>query len=234
MSTRLDNEFTVPVPTDQAWAALLDVERIAPCMPGATLDSIDGDAYTGRVKVKVGPITVTYRGQARIVKREEADHVAVIEAKGKEARGSGTAEAHITAALHEEDGATRVSVSTDLNVTGRVAQFGRGVMADVSAKLVDKFAANLAEELAKQPAENAAATETEEPIDTGSQEPAPEPPRASRTYSVEGGFDQDSEEEAIDLVKVAGAPVAKRVLAAVGAAIVGFLLLRWLRRRIRR
>ncbi|QBI52373.1 SRPBCC family protein [Streptomonospora litoralis] len=148
MSTRLNNRFTVPVPVDRAWDVLMDVERIAPCMPGATLESVEGDTMTGKVRVKVGPITVTYRGEAHFTEVNEEERRVELHAGGKEARGTGTASATVTAQLFEDgDGSTEVEVDTDFTVTGRVAQFGRGVMADVSAKLVAKFAENLAAEL---------------------------------------------------------------------------------------
>lgn len=144
---KLENRFTVPVTADVAWEVLLDVERIAPCMPGATLTGQEGDTFTGTVKVKVGPIALTYGGKASFQSKDEGARVAVIEATGKETRGTGTAKATITARLHERDGSTEVHVETDLAVTGKPAQFGRGVLAEVSGKLVDQFAACLAEEI---------------------------------------------------------------------------------------
>lgn len=144
----LEHEFTVPVPVQQAWPVLLDVESVAPCMPGATLDSVDGDDFTGRLKVKVGPVTVTYRGSAGFTEKDEQSHSARIEASGKEARGSGTASATVRAQLHDEGDSTRVTVNTDLQVTGRPAQFGRNAMAEVGAKLIGQFADCLADRLA--------------------------------------------------------------------------------------
>src|SRR5947209_15173603 len=144
---KLEHEFTVPATVDEAWRVLLDVERVAPCMPGATLTSVDGDEFTGTVKVKVGPIQVTYKGEARFINRDDAAHRVTIEASGKEARGSGTAAATVTAELKADGGQTRAVVVTDLNITGRPAQFGRGVMADVGGKLIGRFAECLAEEL---------------------------------------------------------------------------------------
>ncbi|MCO5999150.1 SRPBCC family protein [Actinoallomurus rhizosphaericola] len=149
----LDHEFTVPVPVDQAWRVLLDVERIAPCMPGATLDAAETDEFTGRLKVRLGAMTVTYRGTARIASRDEEARTVVIEASGKEARGPGTASATVQAQLHEDDGRTRVTVHTKLNVTGRPAQFGRGILAEVGGRLIGRFADNLAAELAAGPEE---------------------------------------------------------------------------------
>ncbi|TWH74773.1 carbon monoxide dehydrogenase subunit G [Modestobacter roseus] len=145
---QLENSFIVPVPIDDAWRVLLDIERIAPCMPGAALDSVTGDDFTGRVKVKLGPINLTYQGKASFVEKDEAAHRAVIDAKGKDQRGNGTAAATITATLAAEGSTTRVDVLTDLNITGRPAQFGRGVMTDVGNKLLGQFADKLAAQLA--------------------------------------------------------------------------------------
>ena len=163
---QLENSFTVPVPVDDAWRVLLDIERIAPCMPGAVLDTVEGDAFTGRVKVKLGPINLTYAGKASFVEKDEAAHRAVIDAKGKDQRGNGTAAAVITATLAEEGSVTRVDVLTDLNITGKPAQFGRGVMTDVGNKLLGQFADKLAVQLAQSPdvaADEAAAAEKQEP-----------------------------------------------------------------------
>jgi len=144
---KLENRFTVPVPVDEAWKVLLDVERIAPCMPGATLTSVEGDHFEGKVKVKVGPINLTYGGKAHFVSKDDTNHVAVIDGSGKETRGTGTAKALITCRLVDRGDSTDVEVDTDLNVTGKPAQFGRGVLADVSGKLVDQFAACLSDEI---------------------------------------------------------------------------------------
>jgi uncharacterized protein len=144
---KLENSFTVPVAADVAWQVLLDVERIAPCMPGATLTGREGDSFTGKVKVKVGPVSLTYGGTATFASLDEANRVAVIEAAGKETRGSGTAKAMITARMKEQDGSTTVDVETDLTITGKPAQFGRGVMAEISGKLITQFADCLAAEI---------------------------------------------------------------------------------------
>jgi len=144
---QLENSFLVPVPVDDAWKVLLDIERIAPCMPGAALDSVDGDDFTGRVKVKLGPINLTYAGKASFVEKDEENHKAVIDARGKDQRGNGTAAAVVTAVLKSEGDSTRVDVLTDLNITGRPAQFGRGVMTDVGNKLLGQFADKLAAQL---------------------------------------------------------------------------------------
>src|SRR5579859_581608 len=144
----LEHSFTIPVPPEQAWQVLLDVEQIAPCMPGATVDSVDGDVITGRIKVKVGPVALTYAGKARFVERDEQGRTVTMEASGKETRGSGTASATVRSTLRDEGGQTTVVVHTTMSVTGRPAQFGRGVMAEVGGRIIEKFAGNLAAQLA--------------------------------------------------------------------------------------
>jgi carbon monoxide dehydrogenase subunit G len=221
---KLENRFSVPVPPSQAWRVLLDVERVAPCMPGATLTSRDGDSFEGTVKVKVGPINLTYGGRARFASLDQDAHVAVIEASGKETRGTGTARATITCRLHERDGGTDVEVDTDLAVTGKPAQFGRGVLADVSSKLVDQFAACLSEEIlagtAVDDARPAPVTASSGPDGArpgaAPQPPAPRPARPSA--------------EAIDLIDAAGAPVLKRLAPLLAALAVLLLVVRRLRR----
>ena len=144
----LEHSFTVPVPEDRAWDVLLDVERVAPCMPGATVQSVEGDEINGSIKVKVGPITMTYQGTAHFTERDPAAHVITLEAAGKETRGAGTASAKVRSMLEGKGDETHVVVHTTLNVTGRPAQFGRGVMAEVGGKLIGIFADNLAAMLA--------------------------------------------------------------------------------------
>ncbi len=143
----LEHTFTVPVPEERAWDVLLDVARVAPCMPGASLDSVEGDQIKGRIKVKVGPISMTYAGTARFTERDPQAHVITLEASGKETRGAGTASATVRSMLEARGDQTHVIVHTTLNVTGRPAQFGRGVMAEVGGKLIGIFAANLADML---------------------------------------------------------------------------------------
>ncbi|MDQ2958743.1 MAG: SRPBCC family protein [Actinomycetota bacterium] len=144
---QLEHTFTVPVGVEDAWLVLLDIERIAPCMPGAVIDSVDGDNFTGSVKVKLGPIGLTYKGKASFIEKDEAAHRAVIDARGRDSRGSGTANAKVTATLREVAGGTEVVVVTDLDITGKPAQFGRGVMVDVGNKLIGQFADCLAGKL---------------------------------------------------------------------------------------
>ena len=208
----LEHEFVVPVPVEQAWPVLLDVERIAPCLPGATVDSVQDDTFAGRVKVKVGPITVTYQGNATFVERDESSHRVTIKANGREARGAGTAAATVEAVLHGEGERTRVRVDTELAITGRPAQFGRGVLVDVSNKLLGTFADCLERTLAADQPAPAAAIAESPPAPSGIQ------PEARPTP------------EAIDLLETAGAPVLKRLLPAVAAVAVLVLLWRVLRR----
>jgi carbon monoxide dehydrogenase subunit G len=144
----LEHSFTIPVPPEQAWEVLLDVEQVAPCMPGATIDAVDGDVISGRIKVKVGPIALTYAGQARFTEKDEQARVVVLEASGKETRGTGTASATVRSTLQDLGGQTRVTVHTTMNITGRPAQFGRGVMVEVGSKIIERFATNLAAQLA--------------------------------------------------------------------------------------
>ncbi|GAA4096464.1 SRPBCC family protein [Nonomuraea soli] len=227
MAMRFEHEFSVPVPVEQAWAVLLDVERVAPCLPGAALDIVEGDEFTGRMKVKVGPITVTYRGSARFEEIDKDSYSIRLKAGGKEARGSGTAEATVNARLAPDGDRTAVKVETMFNVTGRPAQFGRGVMQEVGSKLIDRFAANLAdllagnqendvEALAAEPQPTATADEGERHLTA-----VPGTLRTSRT----------PDEEALDLLEIAGAPLIKRVAPVVGALAVVALLI-WVIRRL--
>jgi uncharacterized protein len=222
---KLENTFTVPVAADVAWQVLLDVERIAPCMPGATLTGRDGDSFTGNVKVKVGPISLTYGGTASFLSLDEAHHVAIIEAAGKETRGSGTAKAVITARMHEHDGSTEVAVETELTITGKPAQFGRGVMAEISGKLITAFADCLAAEITSDGASAAEETETKpEPAAAAAPAAAPAstddgPPSASRPTP-----------EAIDLLGTAGLPILKRI-GPIAVGVLALLVIVLLRRR---
>jgi carbon monoxide dehydrogenase subunit G len=234
---KLENTFTVPVTADVAWRVLLDVERIAPCMPGATLTGRDGDDFTGTVKVKVGPVSLTYGGKATFASLDETNRLAVIEATGKETRGSGTAKAVITARMTETDGSTQVDVETDLTITGKPAQFGRGVMAEISGKLITQFADCLAETIATpdEPSADAdaAAEVSDTPLTTqeselnGSGPQAPTTP-ATTTPPLRPVAPARPTPEAIDLLGTAGLPVLKRlapVLALLGV-VFAFLVVR--------
>ena len=209
----LQNSFTVAADVDTAWQTLLDVEAIAPCMPGATLESVNGDEFSGNVKVKLGPVSMTYGGQARFISKDAATHTAVIEGSGKESRGTGTAKAMVTAAMTAEGpNSTRVDVTTELTITGKAAQFGKGVMQDVAGRLVGQFASNLEGVIAARstnvvPNAPAGAADDSSPLPP----PAPAAPA-----------------EALDLGSVAMGPVLKRAIPVVVGVIVVAGIIIWL------
>jgi len=225
---QLTHSFTVPVGVDEAWVVLRDIQRIGPCMPGATIDSVDGEDFTGTVKVKVGPISMAYRGSASFVDVDEAAHRAAIDASGKETRGSGTARAHVTAELREAADGTEVTVVTDLSVTGRPAQFGRGVMADVGSKLIQQFADCLSEQLGST-APLPAVDEGDGAEPAAADEPVAGAPSmvaaAARVTGDGSAAPPPGTPDEIDLLEVAGAPVARRL--APLAAALAVLLLMW-------
>ena len=217
------NSFHVPSDIETTFATLTDLERVAPCLPGATLEEVDGDTYTGNVKVKVGPVAMTYRGTARLVEVDHASKRGRIEAAGKESRGAGTASADVVAHLEEADGGTTVTVVTDLSITGKPAQFGRGVMAEVGTKIIDTFADRLRTMLEEdQAAADAAAPAQVAPTDaTASVESAA--PAAAPAASGPRRIEQQPgrEDDALDLMEVAGAATLKRLVPLVaGVAVV--------------
>jgi uncharacterized protein len=259
MSMELDNSFTVPATPDRAWDVLLDVERIAPCMPGATVEAFDGEVVTGRIKVKVGPVALTYRGTAKFLERDPEARVVVLEASGKETRGAGTASATVRASLEPAatGEGTQVVIHTTMNVTGRPAQFGRGVIAEVGGKLIEKFAGNLAELISGSDAASADATvaetgsadganpaevtspaEVASPADAASAadvtSPAAEsgpvtsavPPAAAvrPASSAVAAPAAAKGDDSLNLVRLVGPAVLKRVVPVVGAAVVVVLL----------
>lgn len=170
----LHHEFVVPIGVEQAWEAFNDLERIGPAFPGAAITGVEGDEFTGTAKVKLGPISLQYNGTGRFAERDEAARTAVIEAQGKDRRGNGTAGATIMASLAAEgEGSTRVLLDTDLKITGRPAQFGRGVIQDVGGKILDQFAANLTTLLAAP--EGASGEVDDAPVAEPAPDPAPEP-----------------------------------------------------------
>jgi hypothetical protein len=222
----LNNDFEVAAPVDLVWAVLTDVERIAPCLPGAQLLEIEGDEFRGVVKIKVGPITAQYKGVASFSERDDVGHRAVLRAEGRDTRGAGNAAADITAELEATDIGTKVTVTTDLTVTGKVAQFGRGVMADVSKKLMGQFADNLSDLIA--------ASGDEAVVESPASEVTADAPADEVT--VDAPVDETPavrvvdapEVEAIDLLGAAGAPILKRLvptLLAVVAVVVIILIL---------
>ena len=237
----LEHEFSVPVSREQAWDVLMDVARIAPCMPGATFDGFEGEHFLGRVKVKLGPITITYSGKARFVEQDKALGRAVIDASGKESRGTGTARATVTTVLHDQGDSTLVSVTTELDITGKPAQFGRGVMVDVGAKIIGQFADCLAAQLAAPgPAQESEsvpgsvdglAGDDGRPdgslTDDSSAAAQPPGPRLAAVPTPRPTA------EAIDLFGAARTPVLKRLLPAVGGVFGLLLVWRAVRRLLR-
>ena len=203
----LNNEFRVAVAPAKVWEVFTDVERVAPCLPGATLLSVDGDTFHGAVKVKVGPITVSYKGVATYQEKDAAAQRMVLRAEGKETRGNGTAAATVTAQLKDEGESTHVVITTDLAISGKAAQFGRGVLADVSGNLIAQFARSLEAELLGRSSSTATTAPTAE----------------SAAVTA-----QPATEDSVDLLKVVALPIAKRyapvLAAAAAAAALGFLV----------
>lgn len=236
----LNNEFEVSVPVAEAWAVLTDLERIAPCLPGAKLEEVEGEEYRGMVKVKVGPITAQYKGIARLGELDEAAGRIVLHADGRESRGQGNASAVVTATLVAQAGGTRVNVATDLNITGKVAQMGRGVLSDVSTKLMDQFAEALEADLSRtQPTHEVPSDEApsaEAPSDEAPSDEAPSDSGVPEDASSSSGPRriESAEPEPIDLTSIAGTPVVRRVGPVVGTVVVVLWLLRRRRRRRRR
>ena len=239
----LTNTFDVSVPIDTAWAVLTDVERIAPCLPGAQLQEIEGEEYRGIVKVKVGPITAQYKGKATFVERDDVNYRVVLDAAGRDTRGAGNASAIITAVLEPAGTGTHVTVTTDLTVTGKVAQFGRGVLADVSAKILGQFVDNLEQTVlvdvagtapsAEAPTESSApadAVAADVAADVAATEPVAATEQIEPTAPVIRQINQP-EPEAIDLLGQAGSPVLKRAVPVLGVAIAALVIWRLLRRR---
>jgi carbon monoxide dehydrogenase subunit G len=223
----LNHRFTVPAPIEDTWAAFNDLERVAPCFPGAELTSVDGDEFTGSCKVKLGPISLLYTGKGTFLERDESTYRALIEAKGKDKRGNGTAGAKVTAQLHAEGDSTVVEVATDLQITGKPAQFGRGVIQDVSDRLLDQFVACLQDRLgpaAAEPEAVQAAAATEEPVTAD----IPVPPSPALADPVAPAAVADASE--LNLL----AAVAPAVLKRLAPALLGLLLLLMVIRRLRR
>ncbi|MGW3289026.1 SRPBCC family protein [Streptomyces sp. NPDC001002] len=204
----MENRLTVPAPVEEAWRVLLDIERVTPCVPGATLTSRDGDSFQGRIKVKLGPVGLTYHGTVTFLSRDEADRTVVLEAGGREIRGNGTAKARVTCRLVASGtNSTDVLVDTDLAITGKPAQFGRGTLAEVAGTLIGRFAENLAAELAV-PAPDPTAEPVLQPV------PAPDPLVA----------------EPINLIEAAGGGALKRIVPPATVLLLLALLVRGRRR----
>ncbi|MDP8971291.1 MAG: SRPBCC family protein [Actinomycetota bacterium] len=211
----LEHRFAVPVPIEQAWTVLVDIGRVAPCMPGASVDSVTGDRFTGTVKLRIGPLALSYEGAGRLIDVDEDQRTAVIEASGKEARGSGTVKIAVRARLTDRGDTTETALLTDLIITGRPALLGRGLMAEVGDRLVGRFADCLSSELAR--ASGPVSTEPAA-VGPGSGPATTERPRAAA--------------EPFDVLEVAGVPLFKRAAgAAAGATLAGVAT--WLTRRRR-
>jgi len=229
MAIELDNTFTVPVPPEQAWDVLLDVERIAPCMPGASVLSVDGDSVEGQVKVKLGPLSLTYKGTAKFVQKDQANHTIVLDASGKETRGAGTASASVNAVLKpgEGPGTTTATIHTSLNVTGRPAQFGRSLLPEISGKLIAQFADNLAALIsAGSGAAGTAATAADASAGAAQDAEAAAAPAESTNAATPATAKpatapQLKQEDSLNAVKFVVVPVLKRAIpvAAIGAAL---------------
>ncbi|OBJ87905.1 SRPBCC family protein [Mycobacterium asiaticum] len=211
---KIANQFTVSAPIEQAWDVLCDLERVIPLMPGAQFTGHEGEEYLGKVKVKVGPVTSEFSGKVHFVEQDQSQHRAVFDAKGKEARGTGNAAATVTAQLQEAGERTNVTVDTDLKIVGKLAQFGSGMLQQVSEKLLGQFVESLEAELAAQ---NSPATPAEEP--------------AAAEASVRTATAPPKEPEAIDLLELAGGDRIKKYGAAALAALTVLALLWVLRRR---
>jgi uncharacterized protein len=201
---QLEHHVSVPAPIDVVWGALLDPERVAPCMPGATLTGVDGDSFTGTMKVKLGPVVLLYKGTGTFTERDEQARRAVLKAAAKDSRGNGTVNATVTITLTEEGDQTSGTVVTDLSITGRPAQFGRGMIADVGGKILEQFASCLSDKLTA---------------------PAAAPVREAEPETV-----GESETEPLDLVQYARGSAMKRVAPIVAAAMLVLIIGALLRR----
>ena len=215
------DSFRVSTPIGATWKVLLDIEGIAPCLPGAQLQEVDGDEYKGIVKVKVGPITAQYKGTATLTEVNEAEHKLVLDATGRDTRGQGNAKATIVVTMNEDGAGTLVEVVTDLSITGKVAQFGRGVLDDVSSKLLRQFVENL---------ERDVLTTTDPNFEQTGADDVPASSNGSTSPSTGPRLIASPEVEPIDLLDVAGGSAARRLVPVAIGVVVLFVLWRVLRR----
>ena len=207
----LNHQFTVNVPIAEAWVILTDLERIAPCLPGAQLTEVEGDTYRGQVKIKVGPILAQFKGQASFVSRDDVAHKATLKGEGRDTTGKGNASALITAELTSvSPTSTTCTVHTDLTIYGKVAQFGRGALADVSDKLLAQFSENLNQLITSAPSTSTPTTAAAAPTETAA--PAPSEQPAIRMIN-------SPEVAPLDLLGTAGAPILKRAIPALIAVV---------------
>ena len=239
---KLLNEFTVHRPIAETWNVLTDVERIAPCMPGAALEEIEGDVFRGVVKVKLGAISTAFKGQANFIERDDTAHRAVLKGEGRDTTGKGNASALITAQLQSiDDATTKCVVETDLHITGKVAQFGRGIMGDVSKKLMNQFATNLNAMLDLQPTATPPASEA---VPEAAAETTPEAPPAAAAAAEHAASNGAAVDQApsvrkingpaaapIELSDVAGSAILKRLLPLVGGLVLLWIVVRRITRK---
>ena len=211
----LNHQFTVNVPIDEAWVILTDLERIAPCLPGAQLTEVEGDTYRGQVKIKVGPILAQFKGQASFVSRDDVAHKASLKGEGRDTTGKGNASAVITAELTSvSPTSTTCTVHTDLTISGKVAQFGRGALADVSDKLLAQFSENLNQLITGAPSTSTPTTAAAAPAATSAPAPAPAPSEQPAIRII-----NSPEVAPLDLLGTAGAPILKRAIPALIAVV---------------
>ena len=251
---KLENEFTVPASIDEAWAVLLDIPRVAPCLPGATVEpGGDEGTYNGTMKVKIGPISASYKGTVKIEEADESSRRVAMRAQAKDARGQGTAAATITSTMEETPDGTKVHVETDMRITGAAAQFGRGVMQDVSAKMMKRFADCLAQEIGSGVRGAGRGARGGGARAPSTQRRRREVPRQRRVPSASSGVSSAEAEappsassgvssattspppprpteDVLDLGEVSRDAVLKRALPVVGVAVALFVLLRLIRR----
>lgn len=227
----ITNSFTVDASIDKAWELLTDIPEITPCLPGAKLTGVEDGVYSGGIKIKVGPVTAEYKGTAEFVERDEVHYKAVIKGKGRDTRGAGNAQALITAQMVAEGAdSTRVDINTDLKVSGKVAQFGRGVMQDVSTKLIGQFTECLEGKIAgggepEAEAATIASPEAAAAAAAAATTPQDSPPTSSASQS------SDSDDDVLDLGDIGlGSVVAKQAAPVVGALVGLLILLKLLRR----
>jgi carbon monoxide dehydrogenase subunit G len=220
---KIENEFTVSAPVEEAWAVVLDLERIAPCLPGAAIQESTGEnEYAGTMKVKIGPITASYKGTVKFEEIDESNHRAVLNATGRDPRGGGTASATIVSTMQEEDGKTKVSVETDMKLTGRAAQFGRGIAQDVAAKMLGRFAACLEEEITGNgtEADVTATGEESRPTETAQEGTVSAPPAAVTGGPAASPVDGSPADGSLAAARP-GEPVVEGEAKVQGAVIVG-------------
>lgn len=235
---KIENSFTVDAPIEKAWELLTNIPEIAPCLPGAKLTGEENGVYSGGIKVKVGPVTAEYKGSAEFVEKDDSAYKAVIDGKGRDTRGAGNAQALITAQMTPVGEKTQVDISTDLKISGKVAQFGRGVMQDISEKLLGQFADCLETKIGGDDIAGAKSTDQVAPPTTAAEKLAD---RAKSVAAKSGSIDasaasvassngskSDDDDDVLDLLDVAGSAMFKRYGPVVGGMIAAALIIWWI------